>query len=189
MTLFFGEKFRLSMLASIVLSLAGVAAIALDGAELSVDFFGSVFVVLSSLSYSVYMVIIKKASPLSGIGGLKLTLWVLAFASIFTFAKSLLAGGVAVPQTASEILDCCGLVLIPTTVSITAITYSVKYAGPTVAAVLGAFEPLTAVSLSVVFLGESCTVNLIAGIVLIVSSVIILTFSGCGKKCKSDSRA
>lgn len=189
MTLFFGEKFRLSMLASIVLSLAGVAAIALDGAELSVDFFGSVFVVLSSLSYSVYMVIIKKASPLSGIGGLKLTLWVLAFASIFTFAKSLLAGGVAVPQTASEILDCCGLVLIPTTVSITAITYSVKYAGPTVAAVLGAFEPLTAVSLSVMFLGESCTANLIAAIVLIVSSVIILTFSDCGKKSKSDSRA
>lgn len=189
MTLFFGEKFRLSMLASIVLSLAGVAAIALDGAELSVDFFGSVFVVLSALSYAFYMVIIKKASPLSGIGGLKLTLWVLAFASIFTFAKSLLAGGVAVPQTASEILDCCGLVLIPTAVSITAIAYSVKYAGPTVAAVLGAFEPLTAVSLSVVFLGESCTANLIAAIVLIVSSVIILTFSDCGKKCKSDSRA
>lgn len=146
------------------------------------------FVVLSALSYAFYMVIIKKASPLAGIGGLKLTLWVLGLASVFTFAKCAVAGGVAAPQTASEILDSCGLALIPTAVSTTAIAYSVKYAGPTVAAVLGAFEPLTAVSLSVVFLGESCTANLVAGIVLIVSAVVILTFSDCGKTPKPDFR-
>lgn len=188
MSLFFGEKFGLAVFSSIFLAVAGVAAIALDGAELSVDFLGSVFVLLSALSYAFYMVIIKKASPLAGIGGLKLTLWVLGLASVFTFAKCAVAGGVAAPQTASEILDSCGLALIPTAVSTTAIAYSVKYAGPTVAAVLGAFEPLTAVSLSVVFLGESCTANLVAGIVLIVSAVVILTFSDCGKTPKPDFR-
>lgn len=91
MSLIFGEKFGLAVFSSIFLAVAGVAAIALDGAELSVDFLGSVFVVLSALSYAFYMVIIKKASPLAGIGGLKLTLWVLGLASVFTFAKCAVA--------------------------------------------------------------------------------------------------
>ena len=51
---------------------------------------------------------------------------------------------------------------------------AVKNAGPTLASVFGALEPLTAVLTGVLFLGERLSVLNIAGIIMILTTVTIV---------------
>ena len=174
MAVFFGEKVGKSVIAAIILSTIGVAFLSLDESESTFDLLGAFFIMLSALSYAVYMVIIKVTSA-AKLDSLKLTFYALAFASAAAFAKAALSGGLRLPVGDVQIENVVGLIIFPTAVSITAIAYSIKYAGPTIAAILGALEPVTAVAVSVFFLGEGFSPNLAVGIALIIIAVAIIT--------------
>lgn len=177
MAFVFGEKIGRSTVAAIILSFIGVIVLGcgdIQGASISLS--GIIFVMLSALTYAFYIVIVKVTSVAS-LNGVKLTFFVLVFATIFMLVKGLICGSLQLPSTQFELLNVAGLIILPTALSITAIAYSIKYAGATVAAVLGALEPATAVSISVLALGEPFTSSLAIGLVLIVASVILLTLS------------
>lgn len=179
---FFGERIAKSIVAAIITALCGVAVLGLgdmEGAAFSVA--GGALVILSALTYALYMVVVKVTS-VSKAGGLTLTAYVMAFATVFMLFKCLCSGTLALPASNAEILNICGLILIPSALSITAISYAIKYAGATITAILGALEPATAVAISVVFLGEEFTVCLGIGICLIILAVVILSASNARKK-------
>ena len=54
---------------------------------------------------------------------------------------------------------------------------AVQRIGSTMTAVLGALEPLTAVALGCLLMGEDITLNVVLGICLIIPSVIIIIFT------------
>ena len=64
--------------------------------------------------------------------------------------------------------------MLPTLLSITSIAFAVRYAGPTITAILGAFEPASAAVFCALFLGEKFTAAIVSGIGLVVLSVILL---------------
>ena len=174
MGIFFKARIGLKTVAAIALSFCGILFLAdLRGGGVSV--FGIALVVVSALSYAVYIVMVK-VTRISSMGGFKLTFYSLFFAAVCLGLKFALEWRVPqIPTGDFEIVNVAALALLPTFVAITSIAYAIRYAGPTVAAVLGAFEPATAVLLCVAFLGESFTFSIGCGISLIVVAVVILT--------------
>ena len=53
-------------------------------------------------------------------------------------------------------------------------TIAIKLIGPTLSAILGALEPVTAVLIGVFVFGESMTLRIAAGIALILTSVLLI---------------
>ena len=58
-------------------------------------------------------------------------------------------------------------------------TIAVREAGATPTAIMGALEPLTAVTIGVLVFGESLTLRLIVGIIFVLLAVVIIVL---GKK-------
>ena len=68
----------------------------------------------------------------------------------------------------------CWLGLVPTVLSLVLMTIAVHEVGATPTAIMGALEPLTAVAIGVMVFGESFTLRLAVGIVLILSAVLLI---------------
>ena len=75
---------------------------------------------------------------------------------------------------AKEWLCATQLALLPTVLSLLLMTIAINNIGPTPSAILGALEPVTAVVIGVTVFGESFTLRLAVGIVLILSAVILI---------------
>ena len=68
----------------------------------------------------------------------------------------------------------CWLGLVPTVLSLVLMTIAVHEVGATPTAIMGALEPLTAVAIGVMVFGESLTLRLVIGIVLILFAVLLI---------------
>jgi len=77
-----------------------------------------------------------------------------------------------IPDTETA-LNLVMLALISTLVSDLTLIVAVQKVGPTTTAILGCMEPLTAVSIGVYFLGETCNMLQIIGIIVILFAVIL----------------
>ncbi len=66
------------------------------------------------------------------------------------------------------------LAIFPTAISFLCTTQAVQYIGSTPTAILGALEPVTAVFFGVTIFGESLTLRLCCGIVLIILAVTFI---------------
>lgn len=162
---------------SILLAFIGVALLYMgDGAgHLSLPGVG--IILLSALSYALYMVVVNK-SCVKKMNGTKLTLYAMAFSSLFFFLKVMVTekGIQSFPDHIS-MLNLLLLAIIPTVVSGVTMVYAVHYVGSTATAVLGAMEPVTAVFVGIFAFSERFTFNLAAGIFLIIGAVTLIVLS------------
>jgi len=55
-----------------------------------------------------------------------------------------------------------------------ALVHAIQMIGPTITAVLGVLEPVTAILLGIVFMGEELTPPIVLGIMLIIPAVLII---------------
>ena len=78
-----------------------------------------------------------------------------------------------------------GLALIPTMVSMLTIAISSRYIGPTKTAVLGVFEPLTAILIGTMVFGEALTTKMVVGIAICVAAVVFMILKPGGKANRS----
>lgn len=155
------------------MSFCGILLLAdLRGGSVSASGIG--LVVLSALSYSMYMVALK-VTRLADMSALKVAFYSLLFSAVaFAIYFAARAGLPQIPKNLSEFLCVAGLIVLPTLLSITSIAFAVRYAGPTITAILGAFEPASAAVFCALFLGEKFTAAIVSGIGLVVLSVILL---------------
>ena len=70
-----------------------------------------------------------------------------------------------------------GIALLGTAVSNITLVAAIKRIGPTLSAILGALEPLTAVVIGVLALSEAFTLRTAAGIILIIIAVTAVVLS------------
>ena len=66
------------------------------------------------------------------------------------------------------------LAIIPTVISLVTMALSVHYIGSTPTAILGALEPVTAVTIGVTVFGEHLTPRLIVGMFLVIVAVTLI---------------
>lgn len=175
MAIFFKERITFVTVLSILLSLSGIALLYRGGDGGVLDTTGVLLVMLSSLTYALYIVIVNKSSL--RMSSLKLTFYVLLVGVLFITSCSFFGDGEARIQiltTPSMWLHASILAVFPTIVSLLLMVVAVHEIGSTPTAVIGALEPLTAVMLGVTLFGEELTLRLSVGITLILSAVILI---------------
>lgn len=175
MALFFKERVTVVTVMSILLSLSGIALLYHGGTGGALNTTGVLLVMLSSLTYALYIVIVNKSSL--RMSSVKLTFYVLLVGVLLITSLSFFGGDevkIQLLTTQHMWLHASILAVFPTIVSLLLMVVAVHEIGSTPTAVLGALEPLTAVILGVTLFGEEFTLRLSAGITLILLSVILI---------------
>lgn len=173
MMLFFREKNSVARTLAILMAIAGVYSLSYSDSKGETDLLGVVIVLISAVGYALYLVAVGQRKNQS-LKGLKLTFYVFLFSTIILLAGMLSTGNMhPIPDytTAGNLLL---LAIIPTIVSNLTLIEAIKYIGATRTSVLGAMEPVTAVVVGIAVFGETFTVSIAIGIMLIVSDVTII---------------
>ena len=178
MMIFFRERSRLSTWIAIALSIVGVAL--LSGVGGGAQWLGIVLEIISALCFALYLIRVNR-SRVSQMPVVKLTFYVMAFGALI-FAAFIayeradfdISAHYALVPSASGWLNLVFLSVICTVVTNLALVYATQHVGPTVASILGVLEPLTALVLGVLFLGETLTSSMAAGIGLILPAVLLI---------------
>lgn len=178
MALLFKQRPSPFTIFAIILALSGVALLSLRGGGTGdASLMGIVLVLLSGLSYAIYLVTVNNVRRIREMDNLKLTLYVLLSGAGFFLVDATLSGGVqAIPST-SSLTNLLLMACLPTLVSNLALVRAIKSIGSTLTSVLGAMEPLTAIVIGVVVFGERVSVTMALGILLIISAVTLIVLS------------
>ena len=175
MVLFYHERLTLTTVASISLTVTGIGLLyhggGDDGGRVSTA--GMMLVLMSSLLFALYIVYVKQFR--ADIGPMKFTFWVVLFGWLTIMVYMIVASEpLQVLQSGTQWLWALQLALLPTVLSLFFINVAIKSIGSTPTAILGAFEPVTAVVVSCLCLGELFPLRLAVGIVLILVAVILI---------------
>lgn len=173
MAFLFKEKLTLQTILCIILALGGIALLykGEDGSTLSL--LGVLLVIVSALSYAIYIVAANRPL-LREIATLKLTFYVLVFGFSLFLVRVDFGASLHVVDTWYLWGNLLALAVFPTAISFLCTTQAIQYIGSTPTAILGALEPLTAVFFGVTVFGESLTVRVGCGIMMIVFAVTII---------------
>lgn len=174
MIFFFREKFKITT--AICLSLMGVGLVLLTRPEAGgvISPYGVLLVMLSSLTYALYIVIVNVNRHIRAIPTTKLLFYLLGWGSLLFVAMIPAGSPLTFPPGGSAWLNLIALAVIPTVISLACTTVAIQTIGSTPTAIFGALEPVTAVVLSVVFLGQSLTAREVGGGVLIVLATTLV---------------
>lgn len=169
----FREKVTMATSLSILLALVGIALLYQGGDGGTLSLVGVVLVMLSSLCYAIYIVGVNRSS-LRELSTEKLTFYALLFGlSVYVVRLRFGFGLQAIPEPRLWV-DALSLALFPTVVSLVAMACAIRRIGSTPTAILGALEPVTALFFGVTVFGERLTPRIVAGVVLILSAVMLI---------------
>ena len=186
MALFFKEKNSIITILSIVFAFIGVVLLyESDGANVSN--FGIFLVIVSSLCYAIYIVIINQYLKLSA---LKVTFYSMLFCTITILIHSFFDSSLNIMPLVNFNMwfYTIFLALVPTIISLLFLIKAIQLIGSTSASILGALEPLTAVLIGVYVFNEKITFWLVIGIVFILFGVILIILKNIlEKKIKIES--
>ena len=177
--IFFNEKLSIRISLVIILAIAGVAFLGGIGQTDGIKSLWGVTLAMSSgLLYAIYMVIFPHMR-ISKLPALKVNFYIFFMAMLLLILySSFTTGGIQhIPDTDS-FLSLVLLGLIPTTISNVTLVRSLTLIDSASVAILGAFEPLTAMTIGVTLMGEPLTTSAIIGCILIITSVILLITKG-----------
>ncbi|VEH20893.1 putative DMT superfamily transporter inner membrane protein [Chryseobacterium nakagawai] len=175
MFFFYKEKLTKLSIASLFLAFAGVIVLCLKGNGFEINFAGLGIVMLSSLFYALYMVIVNKSKL--KVSGFKLTFYSMLFTSVFFMSKSVIAHQSFAIPSMTVFVNFLIFAFLTTVISSLCLVYAIKSIGSTPVAILGALEPVVAVMVSVFMFNEKFTTNLLIGITLILMGVILNVIS------------
>ena len=152
-----------------------------DGVRIRIP--GVLLAIGSALCYSFYLVIVNRSKRIRNVSEHTLTLYSLVtgtflFALIRACQGGSLLEGV---DTAVDWANLMGLAVVPTMIALLTLAMSTRYIGPTKTAVLGVFEPLTALLIGTLLYGEPLTLRMAIGVAVCVAAVVFLILKP-GKK-------
>lgn len=178
MSVFFKEKFTISIAICLIMATFGIALLYKndDGSTLSLS--GTLFVLASAISYAIYIVAVNKSSILRNIPTLKVIFYVLIFGSLLFAVRIGVAGEIHIPGQWYLWGNLLALAVFPTAISLICTTRAIQLIGSTPTAILGALEPVTAVIIGVMVFGEHLTGRSLTGLVFIIVSVTIVIAGG-----------
>ena len=177
MAFVFKEKLTLQTVLCIALALGGIGLLykTADGSTLSLT--GTALVMVSALSYAVYIVGINQSS-LKHVATLKVTFYVLLFGVTLFLGRILYGGDLILPEKWYLWGNLIALAVFPTAISFLRTTGAIQYIGSTPTAILGALEPVTAILFGITVFGERLTLRESLGLALIITAVTSVIAGG-----------
>lgn len=168
--LFYKEKLTLPTLLSLLLVVAGVGVLSIKKGE-ALNYIGLGISLLGALVYALYILIVNKVRIESS--GVKISFYSMLFSSLYFLVKSLLLRESITISSWALAGDLTLFAIITTSLSLVTLVYAVRYIGSTPTAIMGAFEPIVAVLISVGLFGEQLTPSLVIGGMVIIAGVLI----------------
>lgn len=174
--IFLGDRFSLKLTSSCLFATLGVmmmtGVFTEDGTFSALGLFWGL---LSGLSYALYLIFVPRLR-LKRIPSLKLTFYVFFIGMLILAAYAILKeGNIEIVTNPTCWTNLILLGLIPTALSNICVTMSLRLVDSTIVAILGAFEPLTAMVIGIVILGDSWSIMSLGGTFLIFLAVAMLT--------------
>ena len=177
MMLFFGEKRSFMDIVAILVSIFGVYLLAsgdsimVEGGNTRV---GLICSLISAFSFAAYYIAMKQMRA-DKIEVVKFTTWVMLLSALyFIVCAFIFEGRITMITGGKNWLNILGLGLWATMVSNITGVKAIRRIGPTHTSILGALQPVTAVILGVLFLGEHLYIRSCIGITLILAAVSVV---------------
>lgn len=160
---------------AIASTFAGVLMMTQGDTTQSINPIGVLLSLGSALVYALFIVIINRNKAIANISNPLLTFYALSvgamiFLGKMSFSSTPLTGGIS---SSLDWLNLVGLALLPTVVSTATLAIATRNIGATKASVLGVFEPITAILVGTLMLGETLTTNIVVGISI---AMVAVTF-------------
>ena len=173
MMICFHERISPIVWGGILLALCGISFLSkgTDGAPLSLV--GLVFVLLSSLSYAVYIVGVNQ-SILKNISIMRLTFYALVFGVLIYVVRLDFCMNLVPVRSVGGWCNVLALASLPTVVSLMCPTTAIHHIGSTPTAILGALEPVTALFFGVTLFHEQLTPKIMLGILMVLTAVTLI---------------
>lgn len=173
MSWLFGERTTTTTYVAVVVSLVGVALLAW-GDHTQGDFQrGVTLALLTVVTYAAYIVGVMRSSA-SSIDSLVLTFYVLVIGAGLFFIYAVATTGIEYVHRWSDWRDLIMLALVCTVLSDYTLILAIKRIGSTLTSILGSMEPLTAVVVGVLYFGEQFDSSSVAGLILIITAVVLV---------------
>lgn len=173
---FYRERLGRATVAGILMAIAGVVILCQPGSGSRFSFTGLIYILLSSLTYAIYIVGVKQ-SRLRDLAPETLTFYALVF-SIPIFLIPLRMGfDLQLLPSWKAFANAAGLGLLPSLCAFLFTALAVHRIGPTRTSVMGALEPVTAVTIGIFVFHENMTWKLVAGIIVILAAVTLVICS------------
>lgn len=170
MVLFFHEVMTAITLASLLGTLGGVWLLCVGDGEPNVTSSGIFLILGSALAYALYIVGVNRP-PLRSVATLSLTFWVLCAGAAALGIYVICRGKLQVPHNWWMWCNVVLLALVPTMISLLCTNSAIEKIGPTPTAILGVFEPLTAVLFGALVFDEHLSVSELLGMGIILGCV------------------
>ena len=177
MMVFFGEKRSGIDFISIIASILGVYLLA-SGDSIVVEGgntkLGLICSLISAFSFAAYYIVMKQARA-DKIEVVKFTTWIMMLSAVYFIVCAIIfEGKLTIVTDGKSWLNILGLGLWATMVSNITGVKAVRRIGPTYTSILGALQPVTALLLGVLFLGEHLYLRSCIGIAVILVAVSII---------------
>ena len=177
MMVFFREKRSGIDFISIIASILGVYLLA-SGDSIVVEGgntkLGLICSLISAFSFAAYYIVMKQAKA-DKIEVVKFTTWIMMLSAFYFIVCAIIfEGKLTIVTDGKSWLNILGLGLWATMVSNITGVKAVRWIGPTYTSILGALQPVTALLLGVLFLGEHLYLRSCIGIAVILVAVSII---------------
>lgn len=175
MIFFFHERFRAAVAICLVVMGAGLVMLMKPQGGESVSLLGVLLVMVSALTYALYIVMVNVSKRVRKIPTTKLLFHVLAWGCLVYVVMIPMGSELTLPAKGSGWLNLAALAIIPTVFSLACTTRAIQLIGSTPTAILGALEPLMAVVLSITVLGQDITGReIIGGVLIVVATLMVI---------------
>jgi len=172
----FKEPKSKTIISAIVISIIGAVFLSTGNIESSGGgdtLLGIVMSTISVFSYAGYIVGVRRTRAVN-IPSVPLTCSVMGIGAVLFIIGGFFTGGIRIETDPHIWLYIAGLGLVATAISNISLVQGIKLAGPTLASIMGAMEPLTAVVIGIFVFGETFSWHTAVGIVLILFAVLLV---------------
>ncbi|WP_462346753.1 DMT family transporter [Alloprevotella tannerae] len=175
MMMFYNEARKLSTIIAVTLAVVGVGVLSWQS-DGTVDWRGVIIELISALCYALYLIRVNR-SRVRDMDALKMTFYIMLLGAMIFMGYALLENKFEMITTQTQLVSLSIMGLVSTVVTNLCLIVAVKNIGSTMTSVLGALEPLTAVTLGLIFFNEPLTTSILIGLSLIIPAVIMIIFT------------
>lgn len=176
---FLKERLSVSLFVAMVMAVIGVMMLSGffdENARFSL--YGIFLGLCSGIGYGIYLVVLPRLR-LKKMPSLKFTFYIFSLALLYLVLYSaFFEGGIEVPLKGSSWLNLILVGLLPTAFSNICVTMALRLINTTVVAILGAFEPFTALIIGIIVFDEPYSFVSISGCIMVLIAVILATIKG-----------
>lgn len=171
---FFREKPSLRLLLALFATTSGIALLYRGGGEAALDIHGVLWALASAAFYALYILGVRHIRRVRELRAEVLTFYVMLVSMGLFAVKLATENAIQLPSDPLHWGCLLAIALIPTIISLETFTRALHRIGAVRLSILGSAEPLVAIAIGVTVFGETLTLPIIIGVLLILGGILLI---------------